>query len=97
MIDITQQKEKKPFKGKEYAFDVLVGGIPAIIVAVTLKEAGISGFLPIMILLLCGATVIGVIRRKKGCAVSWKMIWYAIAANFIVFIVIPILLITFFT
>lgn len=91
MIDVTRQKEKRPFLWKEYATNILIANIPASILWALLKEAGVTGVMPIMILLFGGAYIVGETRSKKGKVATGKSVLYALGLNVVIFIIIPVI------
>jgi len=94
MYDITKKEEKKKtILWKDWATNLLLAYIPAGILIVLLKEIGITGVIPTMILVFGGAAVVGKIRSKRGYVATWKSVLWALGAIVLVFILIPIIFI----
>lgn len=86
------QKEHTPWK--EYAINILIAGIPASIVTVLIKSIfGIYGATIPIFLIFGGAFLAGVIRKKRGKIAAWKTIIFWIMMYFVIFIIIPMILI----
>ena len=97
MYDITKKEEgKKTILWKDWATNLLLAYIPAGILIVLLKEIGVAGVIPTMILIFGGAALVGRIRSKRGYVATWKSVLWALGANVLVFIVIPVIFIAIF-
>jgi len=93
MLDVTQ--EKKPLKNwKDFVFNLLIASIPASILIVLTREfLGITGAIVPLLFYFGGEMIVGRIRRKKGRIATKKSILWALVANLLFFIVLPVIFI----
>ncbi len=97
MYDTTKhQQEQTPFLWKEYGVSLFIANIPASTIVVLLKLAGIKGALFPIVLIFGGAFIVGKYRRKKGMIATGKTLLYAIGANILFFVIIPMVLLALF-
>lgn len=89
MIDINEIQEKKPFLWKDWLANLLIANVPASFLIVMLKELGVTGVLPTIIILFGGMLIVSKVRKSKA---TRKTIFYALLANFVAFFIVPIIM-----
>jgi len=92
MLDIT--KESKPFAWKEFAVNTLIALMPASVLIVIINEIiGVRGAVVPLLCIFGGEMIVGKIRKKRGLVATNKSILWALSANLVFFLVLPVILI----
>lgn len=92
MLDVT--KEERTFVWKEFAVNVLIAIMPAsVLIVITNQLLGVTGAVVPLLFIFGGEVLVGKIRKKKGYIATNKSILWALGANLVFFIILPVVLI----